>query len=644
MHLRNLVSRRHTRIAFNILFVLVVLTALIAGYAFSQTKAHSAGPAPTSAQEAFSQASSTYGVPVPLLEAICYTEGRLSNNGGEASEDNGFGCMHLVKNTHADTLDRAARELSVSTNQLKQNLFTNILGGADILHDDALQLSSTQTLPAGLAGWYGAVALYSDASLRSTALLYADKIYQLLNKGFNAPTDSGEMVTLTPQAVQPDTATANTNTGVLHASATLPSGCKNDGNVDYPGAIDCVLTPATTFDCNNQASPSDCNYTSSDRPNSCTVEFSPTDIVVTQPCKIDQVVIHDTEGSLASALNVFQCPASSSGCEQSSVHYIIDSDGTVYQVLREKDIAYHDGNFWSNTHSIGIEHVGFDATGYQWYNSAQYLASAKLTAYLLKKYNLPLDRSHVTAHATIASSTLGTSPNHVDPGPYWFWDYYFNLISQQGVTLSTITPPHTITLRPKTDQALNGPMGPFGQEETASDYNFFYLYKGPSTTSGLIPAQNTADKTDVSYNVEADISYYYLNKVTDPAGTGDTMYEIWYGEEDQVQNATPSYFADGKQVWLAVPAGDGVEGRIEPFAPSMRVTVSGSGQIYSRPTTSSTYVIGGAPAGAVFTTGYKLTEDNASNTWYEINYNHRQAWLPASEVAPSTSGPFQPNG
>ena len=43
------------------------------------------------------------------------------------------------------------------------------------------------------------------------------------------------------------------------------------------------------------------------------------------------------------------------------------------------------------------------------------------------------DRAHVTAHGTTPAPTLGTSPNHVDPGQYWLWDYYLGLIHGQGV-------------------------------------------------------------------------------------------------------------------------------------------------------------------------------------------------------------------
>lgn len=636
MHSRNLLSWVRNRIVLNTFFVIAVLITLVAGYTFTQTFAHSArSSSPLSANQAFTQASQETGVPVALLKAICYMEGRLSNNGGEPSVDNGFGCMHLVKSQNADTLDKAAKELGVSVKQLKQDLGTNIRGGAFILRDDALQISST--LPANLADWYGAVAAYSNASLRSIALMYADGVYKIIQQGFSSATDQGEAVILAAQVVKPNTTTAFS----IHTPATLPGGCKSDSNVDYPGAIDCVIvsTPAARYDCNDPLSPSSCNYTGSDRPTSCTVEFDPTNIVVTQPCKVDQVVIHDTEGSLASALSEFMCIGNGgSGCVQSSVQYIVDTDGEVYQVVREANIAYHDGNFWSNMHSIGIEHIGFDATGYKWYNATQYLASAKLVAYLVNKYHIPLDHSHIISHGTVPASTLAAGPNHVDPGPYWLWDYYFNLISQQGGGTYNASdgPPNTITLHPVSDQQPDGSNG----TETTANFNFFYLYKGPSTKSGLIPQQGDGtDITDVSYSVEADVSYYYVAKASDAGGTGDTMYEIWYGEEDQVHTSNPSYYADGKLAWLAVPAGDGVEGKSTGLThSSTRVVLyspgGGTVPVYSRPTSGSTYVIGGAPSGAIFTTAFALTEDNTNNLWYEINFNHRQAWIPASETPP----------
>lgn len=145
------------RLVLNACFAFAMLLALIAGYTITQI--HARPTAPISANQAFAQASQATGVPVELLKAICYLEGRISNNGGEASSDNGFGCMHLVKNQNFDTLDKAASELGVSVPLLKQDLGTNILGGAHILRDDALQASANQTLPASLGDWYGALIL-----------------------------------------------------------------------------------------------------------------------------------------------------------------------------------------------------------------------------------------------------------------------------------------------------------------------------------------------------------------------------------------------------------------------------------------------------------------------------------------------------
>lgn len=574
-------------------------------------------PAPTvSAQQAFASAAQEFDVPVPLLEAICYMEGRLSNQGGQPSIDNGFGCMHLVVNPHADTLDQAAQALGVSTDLLKADIATNIRGGAAVLHADALQLSGGQ-LPATLADWYGAAELYSTAQAPSTARLYADTLYRLLNTGFSALAETGETITLAPQGVHPNTDVSNS--ALPHA--TYPAGCQaTDASVDYPGAIDCILP--TSFDCIPKPDGVPCTYEDANRPTDLPIAF---------------VVIHDIEGTAADALATFQDINSLVSC-----HYIVDQDGTVYQVVREKDIAYQAGNYWYNQHSIGIEHTGFDATGYQWYNATEYLASAKLTAFLVQKYNIPLDHNHVVAHGTVPGPSLDRMPNHVDPGPYWLWAYYFDLIHQQGVPYSTGEQmAHMLMLYPRTSAVLAGLNG----TETAGNFNFFYLYNGPSTASGRIPQSSTpSDITDVTNDVEPTLTYYYLNKVTDPAGTGNTMYQIWYGETDRAHAASPSQFIDAKLVWLAVPPGAARDGSGPLFAPpwvpqGALVRLSGTAPgttpaIYGRPSDASIpdYIVGSAPNGALFTSAFTVVEDGTANLWYEINLNHRQAWVPASEV------------
>jgi len=440
----------------------------------------------------------------------------------------------------------------------------------------------------------------------------------------SAQAEDGETITLASQLIRQNIATSTP----IPASSTntLPAGCSNDGKVDYPGEIDCILKPANVYDCNLVPPKAPCNYDGArrgpNRPNDC---IQPNTIA----CKITHVVIHDIEGTAQDALSTFQNHGIIKHGIFGSVHYIVDSNGTIYQVVREKDIAFHVGNFWENEHSIGIEHAGFDATGFQWYNAIEYLASARLTTYLLRKYNIPLDHIHIVSHGTIPASSLAGSPNHADPGPYWLWDYYLGLIHQQGVPFPAgDLNNRIITLHPKTDEQ---PLGR-NKTETPANFNFFYLYNGPSTASGLIPQQNGGtDVTDETDNVEPDLSYYYLTKVEDPAGTGDTMYEIWYGEEDHAHDPKhPTLFTDAQLAWLAVPPDAATEGQ------GTLVALTGANgslpQISGRPTTGSLYFIGDAPNGAVFVSAETVIEDGTSNLWYEINYNHRQAWVPASEV------------
>jgi hypothetical protein len=587
----------------------------------------------TTAEQAFTQASQETGVPSELLKAICEIEGNLSMHGGAPSVSEGYGCMNLIQQTDTDgckailenkgdacthhftrrqidTLDQAAQLLHVSSAQIKTDFAINIRAGAWILRTQALALSSTHTLPTTLANWYGTVAAYSNATVPSTSSMYADAVFKLLQTGFTAQTDQGDNVTLPAQTVTSNRATMNVK------SSTLPVGCTNSP-AEYAPAINCILDPAT-HDCNVVADNQPCNYESANRP---------------QDLAITHIVIHDVEGSALAALATFQDPNSAV-----SAHYIIDTDGTIYQVLRNQDIGYHAGNYWYNQHSIGIEHAGFDADGYKWYNATQYLASAKLVAYLIKKYHIPFDHNHIVSHGTIPSPFLAVAPNHVDPGPYWLWEYYGKLILQQEVPLPAPTL-HSglVTLFPASGRR---PFGPHGTE-TQDNFNLFSLYVGPSTASGLIPHSGDAtDITDETTNIETAITYYYSDKQIDQAGTGKIMYKIWYGEEDQPGAPYPAnHYAHAKQAWLAVPFGAALEGIGSGRAVSLNQQSASVAPVYGRPATQaagySNYQIGEAPNGAIFVSGYTATITEADGTqtlWYEINYNHRQAWVPASEI------------
>src|SRR5205807_498243 len=129
------------------------------------------------------------------------------------------------------------------------------------------------------------------------------------------------------------------------------------------------------------------------------------------------VVIHDTEGSCAAALNWLDGPASGS-----SAHFLVCQDGTVYQLAHVRDIAWHAGNWYINQHSIGIEHEGFRDSG--GYTQAQYDASAALVRWLDKIYGLhiQLDRNAIFGHDNVPDG------GHTDPGPWWDWTYYMSQV------------------------------------------------------------------------------------------------------------------------------------------------------------------------------------------------------------------------
>jgi N-acetyl-anhydromuramyl-L-alanine amidase AmpD len=145
---------------------------------------------------------------------------------------------------------------------------------------------------------------------------------------------------------------------------------------------------------------------------------------------IGTIIIHVTQGSWAGALNWFTRPIA-----QASAHYTVRSwDGFVGQSVREKDIAWHSGNWLYNQTSIGIEHEGyFDNPS--WFTDTMFRSSAQLTAYLANKYQIPIDRQHIIGHNEVPDphnpGEFGGVDHHINcPGYYWYWDLYMTYIRQ----------------------------------------------------------------------------------------------------------------------------------------------------------------------------------------------------------------------
>ena len=161
---------------------------------------------------------------------------------------------------------------------------------------------------------------------------------------------------------------------------------------DYPGAL---WEPASRA-----------NYTVADRP-------------LTNP--VTRLVIHVAEGGWASTYTWFRNPAA-----QASANYVVSATGRVAQMVPDRDIAWHAGNWAYNETSIGIEHAGY--TNRTVFPDAQYRGSARLAAWLADRYLITPDRRHVIGHNEVPDpfhkGLWGGADHHTDPGRTWDWARY----------------------------------------------------------------------------------------------------------------------------------------------------------------------------------------------------------------------------
>ncbi|MET9843950.1 N-acetylmuramoyl-L-alanine amidase [Streptomyces ossamyceticus] len=148
---------------------------------------------------------------------------------------------------------------------------------------------------------------------------------------------------------------------------------------------------------------SEANYTAADRPTSHLV---------------DLVIIHVTQTTYKNTMPVFWNPA-----KQVSAHYVLRSaDGRVTQCVRERDIAWHAGNWDYNARSIGIEHEGWVERP-EYFTGAMYEQSAALASEVCDRYGIPKDRDHIIGHHEVPGT------DHTDPGPHWDWARYIRMVN-----------------------------------------------------------------------------------------------------------------------------------------------------------------------------------------------------------------------
>jgi hypothetical protein len=599
-------------------------------------------PAPGSLQAAFAAAAREFGVPERVLLAVAYNLSRWEDHGGAPSTWGGYGVMHL---RHLDTapgidgrgddiarfprldpsdpslhtLDRAAQLLGLNAEALKRDPVQNIRGGAALLAQYALDTVGTK--PASEADWYGAVAKYSGAKDAAVALDFADAVYATIQRGAARTTGAGQSVTLSAARIEPNKSTA----GRLN----LQPSRKGSG-LECPDKLDCEFIPAA-YTLLDPADPS--NYGSYD------LAARPSDGL-----RIRYIVIHDTEVDYNTTLQIFQNPLN-----YVSAHYVIRAeDGHIAQMVENKNVGWHAGNWYVNGHAIGLEHEGVAIEGATWYSEQMYQASARLVRYLAAKYHIPLDRAHIIGHDDIPGPTPGTQPGmHWDPGPFWDWAHYMDLLGapikrdgRSDSRIITIDPDFETNLQPLT--YCYGPTPADCREVPPQPSNFVYLRTAPSFDAPYVSNPYIDDEPTRASN--------WANK----AATGQQFYRA-----DRKGNWDAIYFS-GQKAWFYNPSrknslrGGGI--LITPRAGRASIPVYGRAYpedaAYPAGTTPQAIVpIYEMPAGQIYVAAQRIKGDyywaptyaptlegsdhvvvSGETKYYQIYFNHRFAFVMTRDV------------
>jgi hypothetical protein len=602
-------------------------------------------------QRAFASASAEYHVPLSVLMGVSYLQSRWDGHGGAPSVTGGYGPMHLTDARTAlagaphhsegaedprgdgaraalrpdarvpensalparlKTLTKAAELTGIPAERLRDDESANIRGGAALLA--AAQKKLGEPLSEDPADWYGAVARFSGADDSTTAAAYANDVYDVIRSGEQRVTDAGQRVVLASlPRLAPDTAQL-ARTGLRRVSAA---------GTECPATVSCEWIPAPYEEFGGDDYG---NHDLGDRPKSQSIRY---------------IVIHDTEGRWEGVLNLVQDPT------YVSWNYTLRStDGHIAQHVRAKDVAWHAGNWYVNAKSIGLEHEGFLASPDAWYTEAMYRASARLVKYLAGKYGIPLDRQHILGHDTVPGPTAGNIPGmHTDPGPYWDWRHYFELLGRPFEPTAGRNG-GMVTIRP--DYAANRPeyTGCVTRGEPCATHGSgaVRLYSQPDTSSPLIKdiglrpdgGDSTIDVNDVASRVETGQQYAV-------AGRQGDWTAIWYlGQKAWFQNPAKQPTAVNAAGFVVTPKAGldsvPVYGRAYPEkeAYPAGVPVQPVSPLPYQLLAGQKYVVGDLLRGE-YDYSVTFTTDShrvviGKDLYYEIQFGHRVAFVRAADV------------
>jgi hypothetical protein len=128
--------------------------------------------------------------------------------------------------------------------------------------------------------------------------------------------------------------------------------------------------------------------------------------------------------------------------------------------------------------------------GSRWFTDKYYQASAALVRYLAAKYDVPLDRAHIIGSDEVPGPTAKhQTAMHWDPGPYWDWSRYMELLGAPIKPPTGTVNQNIITIKPTfaTNRQPVRHCFPDGCRAVPDQpTNFVYLYSAPSFDAPLL--------------------------------------------------------------------------------------------------------------------------------------------------------------
>lgn len=164
---------------------------------------------------------------------------------------------------------------------------------------------------------------------------------------------------------------------------------------------------------------------------------------------------------------------------QVSAHYLVDEDGTIYQLVNEENTAWHAGiSFWRGNKNVNNISIGIEIAnpghqfGYRPFPPIQMQSVSELCKGIIARHHI--NKVNVVGHSDIAPQ------RKMDPGELFNWKW----LSEQGIGLWPPPQSTTCNLQPETALTELGYEPPQNDEHLSKIITAFQRHYRPSGITG----------------------------------------------------------------------------------------------------------------------------------------------------------------